>query len=108
MIDFEKLKQEQLKLGENVILKDGFKKVELIAGIDESYAKEDVIACVVVCDTKTLKPIETQCACVTAKVPYKPGFLAYRDMPAMVAAYSKLKNEPDVILIDGHGIAHPR
>ena len=108
MIDFDKLKQEQAKLSVNLILKDEFKKVEKIAGIDQVYIGDNVISCMVVCDAKTLEPIETATANAKAPIQYKPGFLAYRDLPAMIAAYNKLKNEPDVILVDGHGIAHPR
>ncbi len=108
MIDFEQLKKEQIKLSKNVILKDEFKKVEKIAGIDQSYVENDVISCIVVCDYKTMKVLETQIGTKKAPIPYKPGLLAYREMPAMVEAYNKLTVEPDVIIVDGHGIAHPR
>lgn len=108
MVNLEELKKEQIKLSRNVLLQDGFKKIEKVAGIDQAYVGNDVISCIVVCDAKTGKVIEKQHAKVPAPIPYKPGFLAYRDMPAMVEAYSKLKTTPDVIIIDGHGIAHPR
>ena len=62
----------------------------------------------IVCDAKTLEVIESQCATVPSNIPYKPGFLAYREMPAMIEAFSKLENSPDIILVDGHGITHPR
>lgn len=108
MIDFEKLKGEQQKLSAQVVLQDGFKKVETIAGIDQAYFGTDVISCIVVCASKTMEVLETQTARKQALVPYKPGFLAYREMPAMVEAYHRLQQSPDVILVDGHGIAHPR
>lgn len=108
IVDFDKLKKEQLKLSESVILKDSFKKVETVAGIDQTYVKDDVISHIVVCDYKTINVIEKQTATAKAPIPYKPGFLAYRELPAMVQAYNQLEHSPDVIIVDGHGIAHPR
>jgi deoxyribonuclease V len=108
MVDFEELKKEQIKLSKNIDLRDGFKKVELVGGVDQTYVGDEVISCIVVCNYKTLDVVEKQVASVVSSVPYKPGFLAYRDMPAMIEAYNKLKNVPDVIFVDGPGIAHQR
>ncbi|MBS3138676.1 endonuclease V [Candidatus Woesearchaeota archaeon] len=108
MIDFDKLREEQTRLSKSVIIADRFRKVETIAGIDQSYMGNDIISCIVVCNAKTLEVIETQSATVPSMIPYKPGFLAYREMPAMIEAFGKLENSPDIILVDGHGITHPR
>lgn len=108
MINTAELMREQLKLSENVILNDSFKKVETIAGIDQTYVENNIISCIAVCNAKTLEVIEKQTATVPSNFPYIPGLLAYREMPAMVEAYSKLQTTPDVIIVDGHGIAHPR
>ena len=108
MIDFERLKEEQIRLSSSVIIADRFKAVETIAGIDQSYEGNDVISCIVVCNAKTMEVIEHQTATVPSTLPYKPGFLAYREMPAMIEAFGKLETTPDIILVDGHGITHPR
>lgn len=47
---------------------------------------------------------ETRCA----DFPYVPGYLGFREVPALVAAWSRLAVKPDIILMDGHGMAHPR
>jgi len=108
MIDFNKLKDEQIKLAKKVVLKDSFEKIELIGGVDCAYNHEDVIAAIVVCDYKAMQTQEKVFAVVKAKVPYLQGFLAYREGPSISEAYANLQNKPDVMLFDGNGILHPR
>ena len=108
MIDFAKLKEEQLKLAKKVITKDSYDELKLIGGVDCSYNQDDVIAAIVVCDYKTMAVKEKVFAVVSAKVPYLQGFLAYREGPAISEAYAKLLNKPDVMIFDGNGILHPR
>src|SRR3989344_5680075 len=102
------LKEKQEKLNKKIVFHDSFTKVETIAGIDQSYEKNNVISAVVVCNAKTMEVMEKQTAKVPASMPYIPGLLAYRELPAMIEAYSKLKTQPDVIFVDGQGILHPR
>lgn len=108
MVDVEKLKEEQLKLAKKVILKDSFDKIDLIAGADQAFHNDNVISAIVACDYKTMEVKEKVFAVVKAKVPYISGFMAYREGPAISEAYAKLQNKPDVMLIKGNGILHPR
>lgn len=108
MIDFTKLKEEQLKLAKKVIVSDSFGKLELIGGVDCAFTQDNVISAIVICDYKTMEAKEKVFAVVKAKVPYLKGFLAYREGHAISEAYTKLQNKPDVILFDGNGILHPR
>ena len=108
MIDFAKLKEEQLKLAKKVITKDSFDKLELIGGGDCSYNQDDIIAAIVISDYKTMQVKEKVYAVVKAKVPYLQGFLAYREGAAISEAYARLQNKPDIIIFDGNGILHPR
>lgn len=107
MVNFATMKQEQLKLSGKIELIDRFSKVETIAGFDQTYNGNNVISCVVILD-KNMKVIEKKCATTKVSVKYKAGYLAYREMPAMVKAYSMIENEPDIVLVDGQGITHPR
>ena len=108
MVDFTKLKEEQLKLAKKVVTKDSFEKLELIGGADCAFNQDNVIAAIVVCDYKTMEVKEKVFAVAKAKVPYLQGFLAYREGPAISEAYAKIENKPDVMIIDGNGILHPR
>lgn len=84
--------------------------VRLIAGVDVSMSKDDPIltAGIVVWDRVTATIIESVSVQVPATFPYVPGLLSFREIPALLQAVEKLENEPDVWMVDGHGIAHPR
>ena len=105
-----RFKEEQIKLARRVIKRDDFDKsaVKLVAGVDTAYINNKVIAAIVVCDINTLQPVERKYAIKEAPIPYIPGFLAYRDSPAIVEAFHLLEKKPDILLVDAHGISHPR
>ena len=81
-----------------------------VAGIDCAFSKDGrrIVAAVVVLNLPDLEPIETTLASRKAGFPYIPGLLSFREAPACIAAVEKLQNHPDVFIIDGQGIAHPR
>ena len=108
MIDLNKLKEEQLKLARKVITTNGAEKITTAAGADQSHAGDKVISSIVVCDYKSLDVIEKKYAVVDSKIPYKSGFLFYREGPAIIEAFNKLENKPDVLILKGNGILHPR
>jgi len=108
MVDLGKLKKEQIKLAKKVITTDSFEKIKTIAGSDQVYVDERVVCAIVVCDYKTLKVIESKHAVVEGKIKYKSGFLFYRDGPAIMDAFNTLEQKPDVLILKGNGILHPR
>ena len=108
MIDFEALKKEQIKIAKKVITTDSFEKIKTIGGADQAYIGNKVISAIAVCDYTSLKLIEEKHAVVNAKVPYKSGFLFYRDSPAVMEAFNNLDNKPDVLIVKANGILHPR
>ena len=86
------------------------KPAETIAGCDISFNKfeETVYAGIVVLRLDTLETIEEAGVVSTATFPYVPGLLSFREVPSLLEAWQKLKTEPDVVMFDGQGIAHPR
>src|SRR3989344_5053982 len=103
---FERLKREQEKLSKKVSLKDMFEELNLIAACDINYYENKIIAGFIV--FKNGEIIDRSDEVREARFPYKPGFLAYREAPAVLEAYYKLKEEPDIIIISRNGIMHPR
>lgn len=108
MIDIKKLKEEQLKLSKKVIISDSMKNIKTVAGVEQTIVKNKVISAIVVCDYKDFKVIERKYESVDVKIPYISGFLFYREGPAIMEAFSKLEQKPDVLLVNGSGILHPR
>nr|WP_293835913.1 deoxyribonuclease V [uncultured Arsenicibacter sp.] len=81
-----------------------------IAGCDISFNKfeETVYAGIVVLRLDTLETIEESGVVSTATFPYIPGLLSFREIPALLEAWANLETDPDVVMFDGHGTAHPR
>lgn len=86
------------------------KPAQTIAGCDISFNKfeETVYAGIVVLRLDTLETIEEAGVVSTAPFPYIPGLLSFREIPSLLQAWQKLTIEPDVVMFDGHGTAHPR
>ena len=83
---------------------------KLIAGIDCAFSKdgEKIIAAVIVLNLPDFNLVETTSALRKVTFPYIPGLLSFREAPVCIAAVEKLKTKPDLFIIDGQGIAHPR
>jgi deoxyribonuclease V len=82
--------------------------VRRVAGVDIHYAAGRAVAAVVVLGLPGLEPIAQATASVPLSYPYVPGLLSFREGPAALAAIARLAVQPDVLMFDGHGLAHPR
>lgn len=84
--------------------------VGLVAAADVSHGRGDdrTYAAVVVCRYPGLEVVETVTGSTAVGFPYVPGLLAFREAPAVLELMGRLGEPPDVLLVDGHGIAHPR
>lgn len=107
-MDLRELKREQYKLAQRVILKDDFREIKTIGGVDCAQINNKIVAIAVVLEFPSLNVLEIKTAKLNDPLPYVPGFLAYREMPAIIEAFNRLEQEPDILLVDGTGILHPR
>ena len=81
-----------------------------VAGADISMDRGSDVAHagLVVLDAATLATVETAVAAAPLTFPYVPGFLSFRELPPLAAAWARLTTRPDVVVFDGQGYAHPR
>ncbi len=100
--------QEELR--SRLVLEDRFGEIGTVAGVDVSFSRERnlLFAAIVVLDAATLEERETASAASEPLFPYVPGLLSFREGPVVELAYRKLSAEPDLLMFDGQGIAHPR
>jgi len=109
-ININEAKQIQLELAAQVSQQNNSIKPKFIAGVDISaeHAQKTARAAVVVLSYPELRPCEIQTAEDVLSFPYIPGLLSFRETPLILAAWSRLSIQPDLLIVDGHGIAHPR
>ncbi|MBC3840087.1 endonuclease V [Streptacidiphilus sp. 4-A2] len=81
-----------------------------VVGVDVAYddAGDRVAAAAVVLDPRTLAVVDRATATGRVAFPYRPGLLAFRELPAVLDALAALERTPDLIVCDGYGVAHPR
>lgn len=79
-----------------------------VAGIDAAVGSGNVAVAVSVFTFPGLELVEEATVLAPLDFPYVPGLLGFREVPAMLEALGKLARAPDVLLVDGHGLAHPR
>jgi deoxyribonuclease V len=84
--------------------------VEYVAGLDVAYAPTGtaVTATVVVMRVETFDIVEQVVISEEAMFPYIPGLFAFRELPPLINALERVRTDPDLLLCDGHGVAHPR
>jgi deoxyribonuclease V len=100
----------QRQLAAQVDVRPALKRCELIAGADISYNRfsPTMYAAVVVLRMDDLSVVEVRGAVAEAPFPYQPGYLSFREGPALIEAFARVESEPDAVMFDGQGIAHPR
>ena len=109
-LDVKAAKALQASLAEKVILEDRFGPVRFLGGTDVGFEDQGKTtrAAVVVLEWPGLKLVDYAIARMPTRFPYIPGLLSFRELPTVLEALEKLKTQPDLVLCDGAGIAHPR
>lgn len=100
----------QKRLREGVKIVPLKREVKTIAGCDISFNKYDptIYAGIVVLRLPSLEVVEEVGVVSETKFPYVPGLLSFRETPSLLEAWERLKTEPDAVMFDGQGLAHPR
>ncbi len=97
-------------LRERLIPEDALGEVRLVAGADVAcpVRRGEAVGGVIVFEYPSLKIVEKRSAVRPLSFPYVPGLLAFREAPALLAAFDQVREEPDLIIFDAQGTAHPR
>jgi deoxyribonuclease V len=117
-IDIEKLKEEQTELAKKLEIKDkvDFSVIDRFGAIDNTFIGNKILSSIIVCgnisekeeNKKECEIIDRAYFLDKIRFPYFPEFRAYRELPAMIEAFNKLNEKPEIIFISGQGITHPR
>ncbi|OAE06852.1 deoxyribonuclease V [Pantoea sp. OXWO6B1] len=111
-MDIAALRAEQLQRAVEVVRQDDFDVLppRFIGGADVGFEQEGAVtrAALVILEYPSLKLVEHRIARIDTTMPYIPGFLSFREYPALLAAWNMLEQKPDLLFVDGHGISHPR
>jgi deoxyribonuclease V len=101
----------QERLASSVIVEDRLPEViRTIGGVDVAYDEvtSTAVAAITVLDVSTLNTVTTVTGQGQIDFPYIPGLFSFRELPALARAMDQLDQLPDIVICDGHGIAHPR
>ena len=104
----EEARELQNGLRTQVIAADQFGTIDTVAGVDIGLKKDIARASVVVLSFPELQVVDSEVAESPVRFPYIPGLLSFREIPPLLTAFSQLQTEPDLVIVDGQGIAHPR
>jgi deoxyribonuclease V len=93
-----------------IIAEDAFGDIRSVAGVDASYRRDDgsTLAAVAMLSWPGLALEHSAIVCRPTPFPYAPGFLSFREAPAVLEALNCLPRRPDLLFVDGQGWAHPR
>jgi deoxyribonuclease V len=100
----------QRELAQRIVLEDRLGDVHFIAGVDMAINENNNMAhaAVILLTFPELEVVERHVYEESIRMPYVPGLLSFREAPCVLGALAKLRQKPDLVMVDGMGIAHPR
>lgn len=100
----------QHELAQRIVLEDRLGEVHFVAGVDMAINENNGMAhaAVVLLTFPELEIVERHIYEEPIRMPYIPGLLSFREAPCVLGAFRKLRQQPDLVMVDGMGIAHPR
>ena len=103
-------KDWQQAMARQIVCRDEVRDVYTVAGVDVGFEEKGSVtrAAVAVLDFPTMQLVDFTIARLPTCMPYIPGLLSFREVPAVLAALQQLTVQPDLLLCDGQGRAHPR
>lgn len=106
----EQARALQLRLRDRAVAEGPTPTVRLVAGVDAHVAERAGLtwAAVALLDGGSLELVASALAARPTGFPYVPGYLSFREIPAALAALAMLDAAPDLVMVDGQGVAHPR
>lgn len=106
----EEAKALQRELAKRIIREDQVGEVRTVAGVDMAINEEsgNARAAVVLLSYPEMEIVEQHVYEEPIRMPYIPGLLSFRELPCVLGALEQLKRQPDLVMVDGQGIAHPR
>jgi deoxyribonuclease V len=109
-VDFKEAKRIQNRLKKSLVSCPYRESRFIVAGIDVSYMKElrESCAAIAVMTFPEFELLEVSISRIKTSFPYVPGYLSFREAPAILDAWKKLRHSPDLLMFDGQGLAHPR
>lgn len=109
-IDTTEAKELQEQLREQISLESLNETPKYVGGADISFdfGSNVMHAAITILKLPKLNPVAWSLASDETSFPYIPGLLAFREMPVLLKAWNQLQIKPDMLILDGHGIAHPR
>ncbi len=100
----------QRELAQRIVREDQLGEVHCVAGVDMALNEESGMAraAVVLLSYPDLEMLERHVYEEPVRMPYIPGLLSFREAPCVLGAFARLRQQPDLVMVDGQGIAHPR
>ncbi len=104
----DEARQIQNELRHQIVQINRFDEIRTVAGVDIGIRNEIATASVVVLNLPDLQVVDGVVAQRPIDFPYIPGYLSFREIPPLLVAFARLQTKPDLVIVDGQGIAHPR